>query len=355
MRGKWQPRGIIFTLLVAACGTMRATTFKEKTDNGIICLDLFTGEELWSHWPSTLSDAHFELHESALIAFPHYDRTERTDPIVLDPRTGVVLSVNAPPTAEVLARSQPFWPPPDVRLENGWRLVNFSPGNTTTIEFSDPRSGKIVWSIPSDGYPNGCTSSRDTIFIATKDSSEEPVVRAFLAGANDPLWTVRSKALTPRETPYELDLHIQQERLFVQSRYHVFELSKESGSPLLHLDLCKDLNLTAGDFFRGGVSTAAFADAGAILLLSFENRTVAYHLQSQRYLWHLEPGTFPEIPFPAARNGRVWLTAGQNRKLHRVHHWTDHLRALIVGVVAAAGLGLIATLTRRMRRHSAVE
>ena len=73
----------------------------------------------------------------------------------------------------------------------------------------------------------------------------------------------------------------------------------------------------APDFYGGGLNLAVFAKDGNVLIV-LEQRVVAIDLKEGKYLWHLEPDTFPKCPFPIAHDGKVVLTSGAKRRLHRV-------------------------------------
>jgi len=107
--------------------------------------------------------------------------------------------------------------------------------------------------------------------------------------------------------------------LYLEANEHIFAFDPETGKLNWHKDLSKDLNLPFhGGFFGGGLNLAVFAKSGDILVISFERRVVGVDLKSMRCLWHLEPDTFPHCPFPAAHDGKVFLSSGENRRLFRM-------------------------------------
>lgn len=308
----------IVALVLFAAVASRARSFSPKTDNEIVALDLRTGKLLWAHVPATLSDAHFEVHAGALVAFPHYSQAERSSPIVLDRRTGRTLT--KAPSGPVLARSATFWPPPEVKLANGWVLHGFSQGNSKTLEFQDPATKKIVWTIAASDYPEYVRAWDDVVFYAHGYLGNEAVIYACPAGATQPRWTVDVNAvlgLQGRDRLTRVALQVIGGTLYAEANEHVFAIDPATGKLRWRMDLARALGVKfEPDIYGGALNLAVFAEEQGVLVVAFEKRVVAIDTAKRKVLWHLEPDTFPHCPYPAVEGGVVYLTSGARRQLH---------------------------------------
>jgi outer membrane protein assembly factor BamB len=296
-----------------------AIDFAPKTDNRIVCLDLRTGRLVWEHVPKGLSDAHFEVRERGLVVFPHYDASDRTGPYCLNKMSGTLAAAALKDAGKLLARSATF-ATPDIVLDNGWKLSDFSPGNSKTLDFQAD-SGEQMWRISTAGYPHKVRAWKNLVFYAYSYLSKEGVLYAYEAGAAKPLWTVDlNKIVVGRREPLtRMIFQVIDDVLYLEANEHVFALKPASGKLLWHRDLATDLGLKfEPDFFGGALNLAVFAKSKDVLVVSFERRVVALDLAAGAYLWHLEPDTFPHCPFPVAYGEHVFLTAGAKRKLHEV-------------------------------------
>lgn len=316
-------------MLLAAPPVSLSSTFKRKTDNEIVALDLRTGKLLWSYRPAHLSDAHFEAHRGGIVAFPHYDRAKRSGAIYLDPRTGRrrrAFSVRGTPRA----RSATFHPLPPVALVNGWTLSGFRPGYSKQLRFVD-RRGKTTWTLRTPGYPHRVASWGNLVFWAYSYLSKDGVLHAYRAGKAKPAWTVDLNSLLPagprprfhgRIRAYPLRRMIFQvigNTLYVNANEHVFALEPSTGKLMWHRNVARDLGLRYWpDMFGGALNLAVFAESAGVLVVAFEKRVVAIDLARNKYLWHLDPDTFPHCPFPIIADNRVILTAGKKRALTRL-------------------------------------
>jgi outer membrane protein assembly factor BamB len=323
-------RTLLLLIIALSAQPLHAESFLPKTDNAIVALDLRSGRLLWSHRPAKLSDAHFEVYGRGVVAYPSYSGDDRKKPIYLDPRTGKTLPAFRRGKRDLRARSATFHPPPPVVLDNGWRLSGFSPGNTKTLQFVDGK-GRPVWSITTPGYPHRVAGHKQLVFWAYSYLSKEGVLYAHRAGQHKPQWKVDLNAIVgPRRKPafhrriraYPLTRMIFQvldDVLYVNANEHVFALEPASGKLRWHRDLARDLRLEYHpDFFGGALNLAVFAKSGSVLVVAMEKRVVALDLTRGKYLWHLQPDTFPHCPFPAVHGGRVFLTAGKKHKLTRL-------------------------------------
>lgn len=317
-------------LLLLAPSAGQSSTYAPKTDNEIVALELRTGKQLWVYKPARLSDAHFEAYPAGVIAFPHYDGSKRTGALYLDYRTGKRLRRSFTPRTRPLAKSATFYPLPRIALRNGWTLRGFSPGNSRQLDFVDPRSGKIAWTLRTPGYPHHVAAWRNLVFWAYSYLSKDGVLHAYRAGQAKPVWTVDLNQLIPpgprpryhgRIRAYPLTRMIFQvigDTLYVNANEHVFALEPATGRLRWHRNLARDLGLRYfPDMFGGALNLAVFASAEKVLVVSFERRVVAIDLARNKYLWHLQPDTFPHCPYPIIYKGRVILAAGARRTLIR--------------------------------------
>jgi outer membrane protein assembly factor BamB len=312
-------KGLASIVLVLILGTaVPAHDWPPKTDNEIAALDLETGKVLWVHKPPKLSDAHFEIYGQGLVAYPNYGGSDKSNPIFLGLENGTPVEQFDARSSTCLARSATFWPGPKIELDNGWSLHGFSAGNTKTLTFVDETSTEPVWSAPTGGYPHQVRCWRNIVFYAFSYLSDEGVLYAYRAGEDKPVWTVDlNQIVKGRNRPLtRMIFQVIEDRLYLEANEHIFAFAPATGKLIWHRDLAKDLDLPFhGGFFGGGLNLAAFAKSGNTLVVSFEKRVVALDLTTMTCLWHLEPDTFPHCPFPAAHDGKVFLSSGKNRKL----------------------------------------
>lgn len=310
---------IVLVFLLGAVAP--ADSWAPKTDNEVAALDLRTGKVLWSQKPPKLSDAHFEVYAQGLVAYPHYDGSDKSHPIFLSPDKGALIRPFDTRSATCLARSATFWPGPRIELANGWILQGFKPGYTKTLKLVDGKSSQPVWTIRTGGYPHHVRCWRNFVYYAFSYMSDEGVLYACEAGGDRPTWTVdlnqivkgRTKPLT------RMIFQVIDDKLYLEANEHIFGFAPATGKVLWHKDLAKDLGLPFdGGFYGGGLNLAVFAKSGNILIVSFEKRVVAVDLETMRCLWHLEPDTFPHCPFPAVYDNKVFLSSGRDRKLFTV-------------------------------------
>jgi len=326
MRGFVIVTAVVAFVLASSASNCHGKSFREKVDNEIVCLDLRTGRQFWNYKPGTLSDAHFELYPDGLIAYPHYGGSDRSKPIFLDVNTGHPIPPFARIANRLQAKSAVFWPHPPVVLENGWRLSGFKPGYAKTLTFrdggrSDGAHATEIWKIEPRGYPHVVRSWKDLGFYAYDYLSDEGILYAYRAGAKTPTWTVDLNSIVKgRKWPLtSMKFQIIEDTIYLEADEHIFGFAPASGNLLWHRDLAADLSLHFEPDICGGAADAAvFAKDGNVLVVSFERRVVAIDLKQGKYLWHLEPDTFPETPFPIAHGGQVVLTSGAKRRLHRV-------------------------------------
>jgi PQQ-like domain len=321
MRGFVIVAAVVVFVLASSVSNCQGDEWPEKVDNEILCVDLRTGRPLWEFKPQKLSDAHFELYTDGLIAFPHYLGSDRSQPIFLDIKTGHPVRSFAESPKRPLAKSAVFSPGPEVVLEDGWRLRDFKPGYEKSLTFRDAAHAAKIWKIETRGYPHVVRSWKNLVFFAYSYLSDEGILYAYRAGAKTPTWTVDLNAIVKgRKWPLtRMIFQIIEDTIYLEADEHIFTFDPTSGQLLWHRDLASDLGLQfEPDIYGGALNLAAFAKDGNVLVVSFERRVVAIDLKQGKYLWHLEPDTFPETSFPIAHDGRVVLTSGAKRRLHPV-------------------------------------
>jgi outer membrane protein assembly factor BamB len=316
-------RGFVIVTSIAAVGLASSTSncqgndWPPKVDNEIICVDLRTGRALWDYKPEKLSDAHFELYIDGLVAYPHYDGSDRSQPIFLDVETGHSVRPFGQIPKHLRAKSAVFWPGPEVVLEEGWRLSDFKPGYEKSLTFRDAADAAKIWKIETRGAWPVVRSWKNFVFFGQNYLSDEGILYAYQGGATKPTWTVDLNTIVKgREPPLtRMIFQLIDDTIYLEADEHIFALAPASGKLLWHRDLAIDLGVP---LYGGRLNLAVFAKDGDVLVVSFERRVVTIDLKEGKYLWHLEPDTFPECPFPIAHDGKVVLTSGAKRRLHRV-------------------------------------
>lgn len=307
-------------------------SFEPKTDNRIVALDARTGELIWEHVPDTLSDAHFEMHAGGLVAFPHYDGTDRTTPLYFDPATGAALEPFAIEEGAHLDRSMVFWPLPPVKFDNGWSLEGFDPGNTKDMNFYAEVDGerRLRWSLRHRDWQHWVASSGNMLFYSKSYLSDNGRICAHRVGEDLPSWVVDLDKIVPgQKTKLHRPIYdVIDGELIVVAQHHVFAFEPESGRLLWRFDLAEELGVEGKtsdwdtgvnpEFFGGALSLGVVAREGDLLVVSYELKTLVLDLEEQEVLWHMTPATFPHCPFPLIHGGRVFTTAGSARELVRL-------------------------------------
>ena len=314
-------RSVLGFVCFLLCNVCLGDTYEPKTDNRIICLDVETGRLVWEHIPKKLSDAHFEWYEKGVVVYPHYDGTNRSEPLFLNVNTGKAIKAFSRDPKNLLAHSAVFWPGPEIALENDWRLTGFSPGNTKSLVFHDARD-KETWKIETGGYPHQVRSWKNFVFYAFSYLSDEGILYAYRAGMDRPTWTIDLNTTVKGRSPplTRMIFQVIEDNIYVEANEHIFCIHPQSGKLLWHRDFAEDLRLRfRPDFYGGALNLAVFAKSGNVLVVSFERRVIALNLETGEYLWHLQPDTFPHCPFPVIQDRRIILSAGAKRTLTRLH------------------------------------
>jgi outer membrane protein assembly factor BamB len=317
---------VVFASVVAlglawSASKSHGKSFRPKLDNEIICIDLRTGRTLWECKSQKVGDAHFELYEEGLVAYPHYDGSDRSQPIFLDIKTGHPIQPFEQSRKDRQAKSAVFYPGPEVVLESGWRLSDFKPGYEKSLTFRDSANPAKIWKVETQNAWPVIRSWKNFVFIGPDYLCHDGILNAYQGGATKPTWAVDLNAIVKGRKPplNRMIFQLIKDTIYLEADEHIFALDPSSGRLLWHRDLATDLGLEfAGDFYGGGLNLAVFAKEGNVLVVSFERRVVAIDLREGKYLWHLEPDTFPECPFPIAYGGKVVLTSGAKRRLHQI-------------------------------------
>ena len=100
---------VVAFVLASSLPACRGKSWRPKVDNEIVCVNLRTGELLWKYKPTKLGDAHFELYKDGLAAYPHYDGSDRSNPIFLDINTGHPIPPFERIRKHLEAKSAVFW------------------------------------------------------------------------------------------------------------------------------------------------------------------------------------------------------------------------------------------------------
>lgn len=311
---------VVAFVLASSLPACRGKSWRPKVDNEIVCVNLRTGELLWKYKPTKLGDAHFELYKDGLAAYPHYDGSDRSNPIFLDINTGHPIPPFERIRKHLEAKSAVFWPGPEVVLESGWRLSDFKPGYEKSLTFRDSANPAKIWKIETQNAWPVIRSWKNFVFIGPDYLCHDGILNAYQGGATKPTWAVDLNAIVKGRKPplNRMICQLIEDTIYLEADEHIFAINPSSGRLLWHRDLATDLGLQFGGFYGGGLNLAVFAKDGNVLVISFERRVVAIDLNEGKYLWHLEPDTFPECPFPIAYGGKVVLTSGAKRRLHRV-------------------------------------
>jgi hypothetical protein len=294
-----------------------ARQFPIQTDNCIVCLDLHTGAPLWEYVPERLVDVEFEWYDVGLLVRPIDDGGKRLDPIIIDPRTGGLMSSFALDLAKLLAKSPTFNPPQNVKLSNGWTLRDVDMGSTKTLEFEDD-SHQLQWSVPM-GATEQLGIWQDFVYFSRGYYSDldEAKLYAHQAGGTTPTWIFDANT-SPKKKPYtvsRLAFQVLDDRIYAQAANHIFCLDPATGRVLWERDIASEVGLNFGHFWEGGVEIAQFNKSGDILIVAFESRIVAMNEQTGEHLWHLLPDTMPQGPASVIHDGMIVMLAGPNRTL----------------------------------------
>ncbi len=312
-------RALALTLLLAS-SIAHASDWAPRTDIEIVALDLATGAVQWSYKGTKSGNAHFELYPGLLVAYPHYDNTDKTSPIFLDPKTGAVTKDRRDPK-KLIKPSSAQWLHTPIVLANGWR-AEFDAGNSRTVEFVDPKTKKVAWKIDPGVYAENVLAYKDLALVAWGYLTDEAILRAYKAGAKTPAWSIDFNVLfkkpatkKDRERLGRVRPQIIGDVLYVQTGPHVLAITPATGKILWQMNAATATKLKyQPDLYGGALDLAVFSQDGGTLVVAFEKRVLALDAKTGALKWHLDPDTFPHGAFPLAHSGRVYLTAGPGVK-----------------------------------------
>lgn len=309
---------LAFLLVTAVPAAAR--DFAPRDDLEIIALDVKSGALRWTHQGTPLGNAHFELYPGLLAVYPHYDTTDVSNPMLLDPKTGAVVKDTRDPKQRVKA-SAAQWVKGPVVLANGWRLDAFDAGNTKDLAFVDPRTGQVAWTVKPAEYPEYVLAYKDTLFVAYGYLTDQAIVFAYRAGSAKPAWSIDFNKLlgkpTAKKDPKRLGrvaLQLVGDTLYAQTGEHVFAIAPASGAIAWRLDAAKTLGIAyEPDLYGGALDIAVFARDGDMLVVGFEKRILGVKATTGKLVWSMVPDTFPHSAFPLAHDGLVYLSSGKKR------------------------------------------
>ncbi|HYE19770.1 MAG TPA: hypothetical protein VEA69_15070, partial [Tepidisphaeraceae bacterium] len=157
-------------------------SFLPKEDLKIAALDLRTGKRLWTFDPkSKLSQATIEVYPEGIVVRGERDAGNKPFPPTTLDKAGRPAAFDRA-EGRVLARSAGFWPPAGVSLANGWQLKNYSPGNTTKLEFGPP-DGAIAWTIDAGKqYPHTVAAKGRFVAWAVGYLAKDAIVHGYEVG-----------------------------------------------------------------------------------------------------------------------------------------------------------------------------
>jgi outer membrane protein assembly factor BamB len=306
-------RALALSLLFAS-SIAHATDYAPREDIQIVALDLATGAVKWT-FDAKVGNAHFELFPKLLVAYPHYDNQDKTNPIFLDPKTGAIVKGARVPKTAPVAKSSAQWLRGPVVLPNGWRNDDFKSGYIKSIDFKDAKK-KTVWTIPQSDYPDRIVGYKDHVLVVNGRRSVA-TIDAFKAGATKPTWTVDFNAVVGHKVKKGLLGRVSMELigdvLYSQSDEYVFAIDPATGKVLWKTDAAAAAKIAYGAMYGGALDLAVFSRSGDTLVASFEKRVFALDAKTGALRWNFDPDSFPHAPFPLAQDGVVYLTSGAAR------------------------------------------
>jgi len=314
-------RNLAIAMLVsfAVVVPVAAKSWAPRTDLEIIALDAKTGALKWTHKGAALGNAHFEVYPGLLAVYPHYDKTDKSNPMLLDPKTGAVVKDTRDPKQLVKASSAQWIKGPIV-LANGWRIDNFRPGYTKDLAFTNPKTSKVAWTVKPAHYPEYVLAYKDTLLVAYGYLTDEAVIFAYKAGSKQPAWTIDFNKLLgkpAKKSPQRLGRvapQIIDDTIYAQTGEHVFAIAPDTGKVLWRLDAAAALGIKyEPDLYGGALDISVFTRDGDVLVVAFEKRILGLRASTGTLLWSMEPDTFPHSAFPIAKDGLVFLSSGPKR------------------------------------------
>jgi outer membrane protein assembly factor BamB len=311
---------IVLVAVFAVVAPAVARDFAPRNDIEIIALDVKTGALKWTHKGTPLGNAHFEIYPGLVAVYPHYDNTDKTKPMLLDPKSGAVVKDTRDPAKRIKASSAQ-WIRGAVVLANGWRLDGFDAGNTKDLDFTDPKTSKVVWTVKPAHYPEYVLAYKDTLLVAYGYLTDQAMLFGYRAGSAKPAWTIDFNKLLGKPAAKK-DLkrlgrvapQLIGDTLYVQTGEHVFSVAPETGKVAWRTDAAQVLGVKyEPDLYGGALDISVFTRDGDVLVVAFEKRILALNAATGKLRWHMQPDTFPHAAFPLAHDGIVYLSSGPKR------------------------------------------
>jgi MYXO-CTERM domain-containing protein len=294
-------------------GEADATTFLPRDDNAVAALDARTGERRWAYFPERLSDGSVELYPDRVFVHGYIDTQPRGNfEIGLDPASGKLLDSSTPGSPPLSGSL----PPGEVRLENGWHLVDFDPGNDQDLVFADDK-GNVTWTLATGQYP-GAVRAWKNIALFKSSYLDEDMLYAYEAGSSAPLWTFRPDSVVSVPASVAGYFRVIGDDIYYSANEYVLELDPASGAVKRHWDLAaltgvpfEADSFDAPQFYSGGYRRATFSADNDTLAVGYERRLLALDRPSGDLLWHTDPGAFPHDPYPAVHGDLLVTIAGE--------------------------------------------
>jgi outer membrane protein assembly factor BamB len=314
----------IAALVVALAGALAvpvaARTWSGRSDIEIIAVDIKTGAVKWAYTSTKVDNAHFDLYPNVLAVYPHYDTSDRSNPIFLDPKTGAVLDTDKRDAAKHIKSSTGQMLRGAISLANGWRLDTFDSGNTKDLAFTD-KTGKVVWTVKPGYYPEYVRAHKDFLYVGYGYLSDDAFLFGYRIGAAKPAWSIDFNKLlgkpAKKKDPARLGrvaFQIIDDTLYAQTGEHILAIAPATGKVLWRFDSAAALGVPFEPGIWGGaLDIAIFTRDADTVIVSFEKRILALRAASGTLIWSLEPDTFPHTAFPVAHGGLVYLTSGPKR------------------------------------------
>jgi outer membrane protein assembly factor BamB len=324
--------------LLIGVGAQRAMarSWRPRTDLEFIAIRIADGKIFWSHKPASMGDAHSEIFKDTVALFLGNVLTRDTF-IILDKSSGGPAAENVIPKEAPLARADNYYMRFPFITKSGFELKPFIEGHTRDLVFTLPwgaNSSTVIRQNRKDRWPHNVCLAEDVVMFDHGMYADEAVIYAYdVTVPGQPAWTLDLNRHIAGSTTPEfdgLDTHVEGRktrmhkavldgRLYVNAEEHLFCIDPVNGTILWQRNMAKDLGLKfSPDFFGGAINIAFMAKEGTVLIVSFENRVIAYDEKMRKYLWHLMPDSFPHTPLPAVHDGVVYLNAGSQRVLQVV-------------------------------------
>lgn len=306
--------------VLAVATPVFARQWAPRTDQEIVALDLQTGALKWTHKSTPIGEAHFELYSNLLAVYPNSDQADKSHPLLLDPKTGQVVPDTRHAKKLLKAAAWP-WAKGPIVLSNGWRHDDFEAHYMTRLDFVDPKTSKVVWTLNSEHYLAYARSYKDLLLVVYDPPGREAVILAYRVGTQRPAWSIDFNKLLHKPAQkqhlqrlYQVAPQLIDDVLYLQTREHLFKIDPLTGKIGWHRNAAAALDLDyEPDMYGGALDIAVFARDGDVLVASFERCILALRASTGAVLWSMVPNTFPHLAFPLAADGTVYIPSGPDR------------------------------------------